>query len=401
MHICIHDFAGHPFQAELSRELARRGHKVTHCWFAADSGPKGRLQRDEGDAEGLSFFPVGKDIDYSKSNFFKRRQGDVAYGREMAGWISQNQPDIVISGNTPVEAQGSVLKACRALGIPTVFWCQDFFSIAASLILQKRLPVLGHVIGAYYRALERRQMQTASHIVHIAEGFADQTDAWGISRDKVSVIPNWGAIDEIDVLPRDTAWAQEQNLRNGVRFVYSGTLALKHNPSLLSALSKQLSDQEQVVLVSAGMGSEMLDAEIAQGGLPNLKSLPLQPFSAFPEVLGSADVLLAVLEHDAGVFSVPSKILSYLCAGRPIVLAAPAENLAAEIVRSTGAGIVVEPDDQEGFVAAALSFRDNPEAAQKAAAAGRAYAEEHFVISKVADRFEEVFQVSCASKGGH
>ena len=30
MRILIHDFAGHPFQMQLSRQLAARGHFVTH-----------------------------------------------------------------------------------------------------------------------------------------------------------------------------------------------------------------------------------------------------------------------------------------------------------------------------------------------------------------------------------
>ena len=34
MHIQVHDFSGHPFQAELSRELATRGHSVDHVYSA-------------------------------------------------------------------------------------------------------------------------------------------------------------------------------------------------------------------------------------------------------------------------------------------------------------------------------------------------------------------------------
>jgi len=65
---------------------------------------------------------------------------------------------------------------------------------------------------------------------------------------------------------------------------------------------------------------------------------------AFPKMLGASDVFLAHDEREAGPeFRVPSKTLSYLCAGRPIVLAATAENLAAKIVQALGPGIVVAP----------------------------------------------------------
>lgn len=392
MHICVHDFAGHPFQAELSRELARRGHQVTHGWFAGDSGPKGRMQVVEGDPDGLTFLPLGGDIPYSKTDFRQRRAGDIVYGKELASWVAQAKPDVVISGNTPTEAQERIVAGCRAASVPFIYWCQDFYSIAASRLLEKKLPGVGHLVGAYYRFLERRQMRRSARILHITESFCDQTDAWGIPRDRITVIPNWGAIDEIDVLDRDTAWAAAQGFAPGLRYLYSGTLAMKHIPGLLAALARALGEEDQVVLVSAGVGVDQLAAEA--GGLPQLKLLPLQPFEVFPEVLGAGDVLLAVIEREAGTFSVPSKILSYLCAGRPIVLAAPKDNLAAQILTETGAGRVVEPEDTEGFVAAALSYREDPDAAQKAGAAGRAYAEENFVLSSVADRFETLFSAA-------
>lgn len=388
--ILLHDFAGHPFQAELSRELANRGHSVTHAWFAGDSGPKGRMQRVEGDAETLSFLPFGAEIPYSKTDFRQRRAGDIAYGKQVGAWIAQEKPDVVISGNTPTEAQEGLVAGCRAAGVPFIYWCQDFYSIAVSHLMVRKLPGIGHLVGAWYRFLERRQMRRSAAVLHITERFCEQTDAWGIPRARITVIPNWGAIDEIDVLDRNTGWATEQGLKAGTRFLYSGTLALKHNPELLAALSRALAPEEEVVLVSAGVGADRLREQHEGGSLPGLRPLPLQPFEVFDQVLGAGDVLLAVIEREAGTFSVPSKMLSYLCAGRPIVLAAPKDNLAAQVLTATGAGKVVEPEDIEGFVAAALSFRD-PEAAAAAGAAGRAYAEENFVLSRVADRFETLF----------
>ena len=74
---------------------------------------------------------------------------------------------------------------------------------------------------------------------------------------------------------------------------------------------------------------------------PNLVFLPLQPMDVFPDVLGAADVLVALLENDAGPFSVPSKVLSYLCAGRPILLSAPPSNLSVRLVEKAAAGLCV------------------------------------------------------------
>ena len=45
MRIVVNDYSGHPFQIELSRELARRGHKVLHLYSAEFQTPKGDLIR--------------------------------------------------------------------------------------------------------------------------------------------------------------------------------------------------------------------------------------------------------------------------------------------------------------------------------------------------------------------
>ena len=54
MKIFVHDYAGHPFQVDLSRELAVRGHEVNHAYFHGDLGPKGRLERSSVDPDRLS-----------------------------------------------------------------------------------------------------------------------------------------------------------------------------------------------------------------------------------------------------------------------------------------------------------------------------------------------------------
>ena len=59
--ILIHDYAGHPFQTSLSKELARLGHNVTHAYFAQDEGPKGMMSSDK-----FKFVPISIKKKYSK-----------------------------------------------------------------------------------------------------------------------------------------------------------------------------------------------------------------------------------------------------------------------------------------------------------------------------------------------
>jgi hypothetical protein len=58
MRILVHDYAGHPFQAQLSRELARRGHVVSHAFRAKPGGRSGSLTRLPADPDTLTFRPI-------------------------------------------------------------------------------------------------------------------------------------------------------------------------------------------------------------------------------------------------------------------------------------------------------------------------------------------------------
>lgn len=398
--IFLHDYAGHPAPVELSRELAKRGHKVAHAYFVGDTGPKGVMQRAADDPEGLSFVPIGIGEDYTKTSFVKRRFQDVEYGRAAAAAIEAAKPDIVISGNTPTESQTGVVKASRQNGSRFIYWCQDFYSIAVSKILSQKLPGIGSAIGGYYKILERKQFLDADGVLMITEDFKDQTRKWGVAEDKMHVIPNWGAIDEIPTRPKANGWAKKHGLDDKFVFLYSGTLGLKHNPELLISLARDLeSDADaRVVVVSSGSGVEVLEQAKTAEALDNLIVLPLQPFEDFPDVLGSADVLLGVIEREAGVFSVPSKILSYLCSGRPIMLAAPRQNLAARSVATADCGAIVEPEDIDGWRAAAKQMQADGENTAAIGARGRAYAEHNFDIKVVADRFEAMFAATMGSK---
>jgi colanic acid biosynthesis glycosyl transferase WcaI len=146
----------------------------------------------------------------------------------------------------------------------------------------------------------------------------------------------------------------------------------------------------RVVVVSEGIGAEWLRKEAAAADLTNLLIFPYQPFPDLPSVLATGDVLVGILEKEAGEFSVPSKTLSYLCAARPLLLAMPPENLAARITRDHGAGLTVAPTDMDGFIDAAIRLRSSPGLRARMARSARAYAEATFPIEKTAATFAEI-----------
>jgi len=400
MRLLVHDYAGHPFQVQLSRELARRGHTVRHAYAGGLQTPRGDLLPRADDAPSFSLHEGAMDANYAhhKYSFVRRRRMEIAYGRRMAEMIRKWRPEAVLSANTPTEAQGCILRASRQTGARFALWLQDFYSIAVDKLVRKKLPVGfarigGAAIGAYYRRLDRRQFQTSDAIVAITEDFLPLlADEFGVGPDRVHVIPNWAPLDAMPVESPRNAWRLRHGLDGKFVFLYTGTLGMKHNPRLLLELAKQFQANNtiEVVVVSEGIGASWLGEQIVANSLTNLHVLPYQPFGDLPQVLATGDVLVAVLEEAAGVFSVPSKVLTYLCAQRPLLLAAPAVNLASRLVRDNAAGLTVPPADLAGFLAAASRLHADGKLRQSLGRSARQYAERMFDIGEIATRFESV-----------
>jgi glycosyltransferase involved in cell wall biosynthesis len=225
----------------------------------------------------------------------------------------------------------------------------------------------------------------------ISEDFLPLLRRWGVDEARTTVIENWAPLDELPVLAHANQWAREQGLADRFVFLYSGTLGFKHDPSLLLELARWAAVNESVVaVVSEGSGAEWLAREGA--GEPALTLLPYQPYDRLPEVLASADVLVALLEPDAGAFSVPSKVLTYLCAARPLLVSVARDNLASRVVERSGGGLVVPPKDPEALIAAASTLHGDDGLCAELGRRARSYAEATFDLERIADRFEQVLE---------
>lgn len=398
LRIAVFDYPGHAFAIHLSRHLAERGHAVRHVSFVDFQSPKGKLENGDSN-NGFEFVALCLREPFQKYNFLRRRGQEIEVGDLAARAIQEFGADVVLVGNAPIDAHRRVADWCLSFGRPMVYWLQDINSIAIERILGQRLGTPGRFIGWIYKVIERRMLRSSTLCVAITDDFIPLLIDWGLPRDRIRVIENWAPIEEIPCIEPPTPWGAEHGLAASKTFIYSGTLSLKHDPAKLLALARRLEERgdAKLVVTSEGVGADYLREH--GSGLASLVLLPFQSFDVFPEMLASADVLVAVLELDAGVFSVPSKVLSYFCAGRPVLASIPSDNLASKLIVRNHAGLVTEPDDTAGFVAAAETLLNKPESAREMGRNARRYAEANFAIPAVSERFERVLQDAVFGEG--
>ncbi len=390
MRILVHDYSGHPFQAELSRELARRGHQVTHSFCPGWVSGKGQLSAAPG--ETVVFEPIGPTEPIAKDRFVHRVLIEARLGLQLLGQVRRTRAQQAILSNAQIPTLVVFALGMMLLRKPWVLWHQDVYAVAVRSFAGDKLGRGFRLVAAAFTIAERWVSRRAAAVVVIAPSFVAVHEEWGTA-DKVTVIPNWAPLDEIVPVERKNDWGGEHGLHDVATLVYSGTLGLKHDPKLLVGLARAVIDggtPVQLVVVSQGPAMDVIREEAARLDVP-ATLLPFQPYERLSEVLGSGDVLVVLLEQQAGAFSVPSKTLSYLCAGRPILGFMPAENLAASLVERAGGEVL--PPRADSLGQAASWVRDvlaDQERRFELGVAARALAEQEFALAGCADRFEQI-----------
>jgi colanic acid biosynthesis glycosyl transferase WcaI len=388
MRILVHDFAGHPFQAQLSRELGRRGHLVTHAYCGRVTTGQGDLRRRPGDPDTVRFLDCAAG-EFERYDPIRRIASELAYGRSVSAVARSAPYDVVVSANTPLLAQALLWRAARQVGARRVYWLQDFLGRGTRAVLAGRAPALGATAGAVFERLETELLRRSDAVIAITDDFLEALDARGVTAPR-AVIENWAPLDELPVRSKRNAWSSAHAIADRPVALYSGTLGLKHDPEHLLRAAEAVGDAGEVVVITEGRGRDVLEAARGRRGLTNLHLFDFVPYDELPDVLATADVTLVLLEPDAGTFSVPSKVLSYLAAGRAVVAAVPPENLAARILLRSGAGRVVRPGDHAGFAENVRQALADPVLAGRMGACGRQYAESRFDVTRIADEVLEL-----------
>jgi glycosyltransferase involved in cell wall biosynthesis len=389
MRIAVNDYAGFSFPLELSTELSKRGHSVLHILTEASGGPKASF--NEKSDQNLQI--VNIDINgVKKDNLLKRWVQERRYGDLAINALDKWHPDVVISGNTPLEAQKKIINWAVHCAVPSVFWLQDLLSIAAQSIISSVSRTLGRFAYAYLNRVETGTLSMANHIVAITDDFIPYLNRWKIDSTKVSIIPNWGPIEQIPLLPRNNRFSHHFGLNEKFVILYCGTLGKKQGIPLITDTAAGLIDDHEIrfVVATDARGHRLLYDQFDGRMLSNIVQLPLQPAHMYPYLLASSDINLISMEASAGTYCVPSKLWSAYCAQKPSIVAADKNNLCSRITENVCAGTVIPPGSVEACIKAIRRLKKDEPLRIRMGKNARRYAEGHFPISQIADTFEKV-----------
>ena len=393
-----------PFTTGLSEHLSARGHTVqvvTAFPFYPEwriwEDYRGRITQKETRAS-VRIRRVRHYIPRRASSLTQRLLHDFSFtAATLCAGLAAGGCDVVYCSCPPPALALAAYVLSRIKNVPYVIKLTDLASDAA---LATGILREGFLVRCA-RVMEKLVYGRAQAVVCLCEDFREKLARSGIPADRLCLIPDWGDTESIHPCPSDGSFRKANRIA-GEKFVvlHTGNMGKKQdllNVVRAAALSK---GDSNLLWVIVGEGEERarLASEIGARGLDNVLLLPLQPVSQLCQVYAAADVLL--LNQKAAVKDavIPSKLLTYMAAGQPVMAAANSHSVASRLVREARCGVVVKPEDPADLVDGARALRANVPLRLEMGANGRQYAEGNYNKARVLNLYDQFFGSLCESQ---
>ena len=174
-------------------------------------------------------------------------------------------------------------------------------------------------------------------------------------------MPNFSRVSPADIrreeVRRHLGWDLNRYLD-----VYTGNMGMKRGLDVVARTARMAESAMpglHFVLVGDGNQRKAIEQQVAN--LTNETMLPPFDDANSPYVLAAADQLLLCERDGVANMALPSKLIAYTAARRPIIAAVMAEGLSAQAINDSGIGHVVRPSDPDALLAGIRQLRASPD----------------------------------------
>lgn len=311
----------------------------------------------------------------SKNDFVRRLAWEArfAYLASSARKLHSNFDGVIASMPFVFNA-----AAARSFRVPLWLDLRDLTWEYAGFVRRVPLQRLG---ARTLRSIALSAFRAAEGISTTSESQRRYLIENGVPPSKVRHVPNGVSGSLLEDLSRRRPPLAPSGNDGRVRAVYAGLLG--HVQGVGFAVDAIAGgDPCPVDLHLYGDGAErpVLAERCRERGLSNVAVHGHVPFEGYLDAISSADILVATLRPEAES-AMPSKLLEYMAAGKPILFAGVGEG--AEAVRSAGAGLVAPYGDAARFRESLLELVRDPAARRQMGENGRAWVERHRVRERI------------------
>lgn len=377
-----------PYTTELAEHLAKK-HNVTVLtgvphypqWSVA---PGHRRWRYEEQRNGVRVVRHRHFVP-SRPNALTRAGYELTFAARVLAARSSS-PDVVLAVVPTLFSAMAAARIARRSAAPLGVVVQDLMGNAA----EQSGTAGGSTVAGLIRSVEARVLRASAGVAVIHERFAQSlSNVYGLSNNKVTVIRNWSHVRPLAGHTDVSDVRQHLGADTETVVLHTGNIGVKQNlENVVSAA--RLADERRlpVRFVLMGDGNQRDRIAALADGAERLTLLDPVDSDLYPKMLAAADVLLLNERPGMAEMSVPSKLTSYLVAGRPVLAATDEGSATAQEVRRSGGGWVVPAGEPGQLLEAVLRLRSDGAARSSLAQAGRDYARSQLSAAPALAKYE-------------
>jgi colanic acid biosynthesis glycosyl transferase WcaI len=380
--------------------LASMGHEVEVCttfpyypdWKVPPeySGKLGRKEKRNGVSIVRSYAYVPNPVTPLKRILF---EASFIIGVTLRALL-RKRPDVLLVVSPPLGLAATAILLSRLWSVPYVFDVQDLQPDSASdleMLPKWAVKLLYKVENAAYRH--------ARLVTTLTPSMRQKIIAKGFTEDRVELL-EMRMDDTLIDLPAGEGdeFRRRYDLKEKFLVTHSGNMGVKQGLDvILDAAALNRADESMLFLcVGNGSDCDRIKRRAAELDLGNVRFLPLLDARDFRGLMAASNVCLVTQLQSVSEVAFPSKIVTYLAAGRPIVASVNPECEVACITRESGAGKVVEAENPLALLEAVRSLRNAD--LRKAGENARTYAGMRWSSERVLGHLERSLTAAAGSQ---
>lgn len=375
---------------EIAGRLVEEGHRVTvlTCQPSYNRAVVGRAASRERLSSGVDVrrWPV---LDDRRSNARKMVNLVAFCVRLLFARRQVGDVDVVMAASTPPIAVAKVASWLAArCGASFVYHKQDIYPEVVTAPGILRRPRLAR----FLRWLDSRTERRAARTVVLSRDMAETVRLRGSDDARIQIINNFDpwTLQESAA----SATSSDASDRRTLDVVFAGNLGRFQNLETVMAAAFDLRSDEAIRFHLFGDGAlrGWIEDELRSNQVGNMQLYGYRPPDEIADFLRTqADVGLVSLVPGVVYAAYPSKTMSYLRQGCPIVALVEQDTELAESLRVSGAGIQVDPTDSVDLVKALRGLKDDIEFRSQARKSATALYREQFDRNRQLDAWARTF----------
>ena len=309
------------------------------------------------------------------------------------------QADVVFATSTPLTIAIPGVYASKRQQIPMVFEVRDLWPEAPIAIGSLKGPMIWPALW-----LEKFAYRHAERIIALAPRLKQGVIKKGISSQRIHIIPNGSELTLFTVAKSTgTQFRQKFNwLGKRPLVVYTGTIGKVNGLIFLVNLAKAVWGLDQEIcflIVGDGIEKKGIEHAAKKSGVLNNNFFMLHPVpkEQIPSILSAADLATSLtINNPQFTGDSANKIFDAFASKTPVAI--NHGGWMAKLLKETGAGLVLQPDQIERNACTVVDFLHDKKQLEQAGLAAKQLAETQFNWNNLAKKLERILQNTITPK---